>query len=104
MPNESEEEVNLEHVLPLRPEGNWPEFEEEAAQAMRRRIGNLVLLQQRLNSALKSAPFSDKRLVLAASQFQLTAEVGALPDWNEMALEDRQRRLAGLAVRAWPAR
>jgi hypothetical protein len=101
VPNPNEEEVNLEHVLPLKPDKNWPEFDEETARAYQRRIGNMVLLQQKLNASLKSAPFSKKRPTLASSQFALTAEVGKAAKWDVEAIEARQRTLAQLAVKTW---
>jgi hypothetical protein len=104
VPNPNEEEINLEHVLPLKPERNWPEFNEDAARAFQRRIGNLVLMQHKLNSSAKSASFSKKRASLAASQYKLTAEVAAESSWTAKAIIRRQERLAKLAVQAWPAK
>ncbi|HEX4962664.1 MAG TPA: DUF262 domain-containing protein [Thermoanaerobaculia bacterium] len=102
VPNANEEEINLEHVLPLKPEGNWPEFDEDTARAVQRRIGNLVLLKQKLNASLKSAPFNKKRVALASSQYALTKEVGKISKWGAAAIATRQQRLAKLAVSAWP--
>jgi hypothetical protein len=102
VPNPNEEEINLEHVLPLKPESNWPAFDEDAARAYQRRMGNLVLMQQKLNSAARSATFAKKRAALAASQYKLTAEVGTQSAWDAAAIGQRQQRLAKLAVQAWP--
>jgi len=88
-------------VLPLKPESNWPTFTGDEARAYQRRIGNLVLMQQKLNSAARSAAFAKKKADLAASQYQLTAEVGAEAAWDSGAIERRQARLAKIAVRAW---
>ena len=71
IPNPNEEDVNLEHVLPLKPEKNWPQFDDESVKAFHRRLGNMVLIRQKLNSSLKSAPFSKKKVVLASSKFSL---------------------------------
>ena len=86
VPNPNEQEVNLEHVLPLKPESNWPAFDEDAARAYQRRMGNLVLMQQKLNSAARSASFAKKRATLTASQYKLTAEVGSQPTWDTAAI------------------
>ena len=102
VPNANEEEINLEHVLPLKPETNWPEFDNDTARALQRRIGNLVLLRQKLNSTLKSAPFVEKRLSLDTSCYTLTSEVGKTSKWDATAILTRQQRLAKLAVAAWP--
>jgi len=51
VPNEEEEDINLEHVLPGEPEQNWPEIDPELEAAYYNRIGNMVLLQAKKNSA-----------------------------------------------------
>jgi hypothetical protein len=104
IPNANEEEVNLEHVLPLKPEGNWPEFDEDTARAYQRRIGNMVLLQQKPNTSLRNASFTKKRPVLASSKFKTTAAVSKCEKWDSMAINTRQQKLAELAVAAWPAK
>jgi hypothetical protein len=104
VPNASEDEVTLEHILPLNPEQNWPEFDDDAVRSMRRRLGNLVLLRQKLNSTLRNAAFSKKRGALASSHFSLTREVSKAATWNAKGIVARQERLARLAVSAWPIR
>ncbi len=101
IPNPNEEEVNLEHVLPIKPGKNWAQFDEETAKVFYRRIGNMVLIQKKLNSSLKSAPFSKKRSAFASSKFVLTSEVGNERKWDINAIESRQKRLAKLAVETW---
>ena len=102
VPNEEEEEINLEHVLPDQPEANWPEIDPELAAAYSNRIGNMVLLQAKKNSTIGNASFADKRKVLAASTYLLTAEVGDCPTWTVMEIQKRQKRLAEYAVETWP--
>jgi len=104
VPNPNEEEVNLEHVLPLKPDNNWPEFDAEAAKLYQRRLGNMVLLQQKPNSSLRSAPFSRKRGVLAKSHFSLTSEIRGYDVWGPAAIETRQKHLAEIAIKTWPVK
>jgi hypothetical protein len=94
--------LTLEHVLPDRPLGNWPQFSDEDAAAFRNRIGNLVLLAEKMNSKLRSAPFTEKRPVYAASNLLLTRQVADFEDWTRAAIDARQGNLAELAVRVWP--
>jgi len=101
VPNPNQEEINLEHVLPLKPDRNWPNFDEDAAKAFQRRLGNMALLQQRPNSNLKSEAFNKKRSILAASKYTLTAEIGKGSKWDPAAINARQLKLAKLAVAAW---
>lgn len=101
VPNPNQEEINLEHVLPLKPEKNWPNFDDDSAKAFQRRLGNMALLQQRPNSKLKSESFGKKRSVLAASKYTLTAEIGKGTKWEASTISARQLKLAKLAIAAW---
>ena len=101
-PNSDTQQVSLEHVLPRSPGGNWPNFTDEDAEAYYKRIGNLVLLQTKGNSDLKSAPFAVKRPALAATPYELTRQVARLEEWTPETIATRQRQLAGFAVGAWP--
>ena len=82
IPNEEEEDINLEHVLPEKPESNWPHIDPELAQAYYNRIGNLVLLKAKKNSTVGNSSFADKRKVLKESAFLLTSEVGKSANWR----------------------
>ena len=102
IPNESTV-INLEHVLPESPTlAEWQGFDDETAELYWRRLGNMVLLQASKNTAIGNKPFSKKRPVLQASQYTLTAEVGAETDWTPIQINERQKRLAQLAVSTWP--
>jgi hypothetical protein len=100
--NEDKEVVTLEHILPKKPEGNWPQFTSDEAETYSKRIGNLVLLLQKPNSDLKNAPWSKKRPHFRGHGYILTAQVGDASDWNVEAICKRQAELAKLALKAWP--
>ncbi len=102
VPNEEEEEINLEHILPEQPEQNWPDIAPEMAEAYYNRIGNMALLQAKKNSTIGNAPFDDKRKVFGQSAYILTAEVGAKTKWTTTEVQQRQKHLAQRAVETWP--
>src|SRR5207302_1507831 len=52
IPIDDRQTINLEHVLPEKPEKNWPHFDEEKVRIYSKRIGNLALLQAKSNSDL----------------------------------------------------
>ena len=103
MPNEDAHAITLEHVLPQRPEGNWPNFSEDDAKLYFRRIGNLVLLQAKTNSDLKSTSFAEKKTEFQLSPYTTTQMVGATQEWSVERIRERQAKLAELALKAWPA-
>ena len=102
IPQEDRAIINLEHVLPKKPEGNWPTFTDDEAARYPNRIGNLALLTATTNSDLKSLPFSEKKPIYASAPYVLTSQIADVDDWTPEAIETRQDVLAGLAVRTWP--
>ncbi|MGO8914709.1 MAG: DUF262 domain-containing protein [Stellaceae bacterium] len=102
IPNDDRSTINLEHVLPEKPEGNWPQFTEELGKLYYKRIGNLVLMRASDNSDLKSAGFAVKKPVYAKSPYVLTKQVADAADWTAADITERQKTLASFAVKAWP--
>ena len=101
IPNEDQESINLEHVLPENPASLW-DVDDETALVNYRRLGNLVLLQATPNSVIGNLPFKDKKAALKASSFFLTKMVAENKAWTTKEINIRQRRLAELAVETWP--
>ena len=102
IPNDDRSAINLEHVLPEKPEGNWPQFSDEQVKLYYKRIGNLCLMRASDNSAAKSDGFPLKQPMFAASPYGLTNQIAAEPDWTAEAVAARQKVLAALAVQTWP--
>ncbi len=102
MPNEDPGAINLEHILPKNPGGNWPEFTTDEADVSLRRLGNMALLQAKSNSDLKSAGFGAKAAVYKGSPYVLTSQVAEEPNWSVERIDVRQKALASLATRTWP--
>lgn len=102
IPNNDKGTINLEHVLPDKPEGNWPQFTDDEVKIFRNRIGNMVLLRASENSHLKSVGFQEKRRTYARSPYELTSQVGGSEDWSTAAILGRQSMLAEMALKVWP--
>lgn len=102
LPNDDKQVINLEHVLPERPENNWPDWTDEKVKTYAKRIGNLALLQAKSNSDLKSANFETKKKVYEESPYSLTKQIAGEDMWNEDKIVARQKQLAKIALEAWP--
>ena len=102
VPNDAENSVNLEHVLPENPGHQWPNVDPDTAAAWFRRIGNLVLLQASKNTLIGNNSFDKKQAVLKDSGFELTNLVGTELQWGPKEIAERQAMLAKLAARTWP--
>jgi hypothetical protein len=102
IPNDDKSIINLEHVLPEKPEGNWPQFSADHVKLYYKRIGNLALLRASENSNLKSLGFSDKKQIYAQSPYVLTQQISEATTWTTKEITDRQEVLATYALKAWP--
>ena len=73
VPSDDTKAVNLEHVLPINPSDSGNEDPSDGADDTGR-IGNLVLLNAKINAAIGNESFEKKRPLLAASEpFAATA-------------------------------
>ena len=102
IPNDDPSELNLEHILPEKPEGNWPQFSEDERREYTKRIGNMLLLPQKLNSKLKSQSFDQKVKYYKAAKLLLTKNISKQKEWTPSVIAKTQDYLATLAVRTWP--
>jgi hypothetical protein len=94
--------INLEHIMPETPSDEWSHVPEEVFETHTSRLGNQVLLQARVNSALGNRGYAKKRQSLEDADFILTKEASQYSDWGAPEIEERQRRLAALAILTWP--
>jgi hypothetical protein len=102
IPNDEENVINVEHILPEHPGNNWPSFDKNTAAALYKRLGNMVLMQASKNVLIGNSAFSEKKKILKDSTFLLTGEVAKESKWEAKQISDRQMRLAKLAVQTWP--
>lgn len=104
VPNENEEQVNIEHILPQRAtEEDWgAHFAEDERGDYIYRLGNMALLKKGPNGRIGNKAFSEKKPVLMSSSFELTKQVATETDWTPEAIKNRQAGLAKLAVSVWP--
>jgi len=103
IPNDDPFLITLEHVLPENPKtGEWISFDAEQRALLTGRLGNMALLQKSANNDLQSKDFGDKKSVYAGSSFELTKELASITEWTPISIANRQKRLASLALKAWP--
>jgi uncharacterized protein with ParB-like and HNH nuclease domain len=96
------DEGSIEHILP---EGSlttvWDtHFSEEEHCKLVFSLGNLTLLETKLNRKLSNQPFQIKMETYPKSQYALTQQVKA-SEWTPTAIEHRQAGLAKMAAEIW---
>lgn len=94
--------VNLEHILPQNPHGNWSSFSDEQLVSLKNRLGNLTLLQSKINSEEGNAPFNSKKERFNQSELWITKMISeTYESWTEESIINRQQKLAEIAVQTW---
>lgn len=113
-------QFEVEHIFPATPdEACFGEFSDRSGKYTQR-LGNLVLVEQGINSSLGRKPFSSKRATYAQSQLLLTRAIADLPKvgantrinaavagftsfkcWTPVEVAARQAQLVTLAQAVW---
>ena len=102
--------LTIEHLMPKSWGRYWPlpnGADEESGTEARNRIvhtiGNLTLVNQKLNSAVSNSPWECKRTeLLKHSVMTLNKELSDFPEWDEDTIRSRSRRMARLIAQCWP--
>lgn len=101
--NEEAKEVNLEHILPQRPnKGEWGAFDADEATAYAYRLGNMTLLRRIDNQKLDNGEWPEKRAILAKSELKLNAAICEIEEWDKDVITTRQIHMADSALKVWP--
>lgn len=100
--NSDPDSVNLEHILPKKPEDNYPLFNAEQHEIYLKKIGNLTIMKKKLNNDQKSSGFVKKKKIYKRSKIAITKRlVDYAGDWKPEYIEKRQKDLAEIAVKVW---
>ena len=103
IPNDEENVINVEHLLPEHPGNNWPGIDKDMASALYKRVGNMNPQYPASKDNLIDGNRTPGEKVRWVSAFLLTSEVAKETKWEAKQIKDRQARLAKLAVEARPA-
>ena len=92
----------IEHILPENANDTWGEFTFEEINRSVYRIGNLTLLEKKLNREADQKPYSEKNNFFQQSNSELTKSIPEhFNTWSEDKLASRQRELAKHAKSIW---
>ena len=102
-------DLTIEHVMPQHWHTNWPlpdgtsEEEIERREVVLQTLGNLTLVNQKLNPSLSNSAWSEKKPALIEhSVLSLKNDIVAEDDWQEEQIVSRSERLAEIACELWP--
>ena len=101
-----EQKCSVEHILPKSSQywSRWVEFEHLEPKDWIHRIGNLTLTASLDNrpGTKTNVSFQKKKELYKNSSIAITRELSLIDGWSQSSIENRQQKIAQLAVKAWP--
>lgn len=92
---------SIEHILPQNPGEEWNIDQYKADQYVNR-VGNMCLLDQKVNRQIGNLTYSEKKEKYRLSEFATTRKIPEhYNDWNENTILSRQKQMAKRAVNIW---
>lgn len=103
--NTNSRDVNLEHILPNNPkdDSQWiTDFPNEDERIiLTRKIGNLTVLLNKLNSSIKNSDFNNKKSKYVESQIPENQVIGTLNEWKKSNIDQRTIALYNIFKSIW---
>jgi uncharacterized protein with ParB-like and HNH nuclease domain len=92
----------VEHILPESADENWGQFDNESINRSVYRLGNLTLLEKKLNKDADILKYNEKKSFYRESNCKLTTSlIDRFDEWNDANLSERQKELAKDAKSIW---
>ena len=102
--------LTIEHLMPVSWKGYWPLptgsnglIAEYERNQLVHTTGNLTLLNGKLNSSVSNSRWQSKKAeFLKYAVLNLNGELMDVEHWDDDAIRERSKRLAGLVTQCWP--
>ncbi|MCG8388982.1 MAG: DUF262 domain-containing HNH endonuclease family protein [Cytophagales bacterium] len=96
------ESYNLEHIMPESIQEGWDNIEDRDHDQFVYRLGNMTILNKRVNRDLGNANFGTKKEKYLESEFSLTQRVAnENSEWNPGRIAEHQKWMARQATATW---
>lgn len=107
--NEIEMSGEIEHIAPrsafdANKYSSWISYLDSGKdrfEEIKDKIGNLTLIEKRLNIEAGNNPFEEKKDQYSESRFEMTQSLTNYSDWSEEKIQDRTEELAKHAPQIW---
>lgn len=91
----------VEHILPQHPDEKWGENNYDF-DSLIYRLGNLCLLEKKLNQNIENKSYSEKVDILKQSSFETTKSIPEeFREWNSESINRRQQQMGNAAKSIW---
>ncbi len=89
----------IEHIYPQHPNEEW---NDDNLDSLIYRLGNMCLLEKKLNNNIGNKKYAEKVEVLNQSTFITTNSISSeYPEWVQQSIVDRQKQMAKCAKTIW---
>lgn len=97
----SEDEASIEHILPQNYDASW-KIDDEKASHLINRLGNMCLLERKLNRDIQNASFAEKKSVYEHSAYKSARDIWEqYEEWTEDSIIKNQKKMAMAAKSIW---
>lgn len=96
--------VNLEHIIPVKPNDEWKKFFSEREveyEELIYNLGNMTILLDEYNKKISNQFFTNKKQMYKKSKLPLTLELVELDEFSKNEVESRQSNLIKLSESIW---
>lgn len=94
--------ITLEHILPKSPVAEWKDsIEEDKWEEFNTRIGNIILLEKKLNGGVNNQIFLLKNEEYKKSQFKMVRDILKNNKWTEDEINKRSAEIADFISNHW---
>ena len=87
-----EEELTIEHILPLKPSEQWQNTFGDHWQLFNQRLGNMALVSFSENKQLEQKDFESKKEILNKSIYKSFNNIDDYQEWYSGTIENRQKK------------
>lgn len=102
------DKLTIEHLMPQKWETNWPLPDDDRHQIEKEQernnrihtLGNLTLINNRLNANLSNANWKTKRAAILDNSY-MTLNSKLPEEWNEQSIDERGEYMAEIAIKIW---
>ena len=89
--------MHLEHIYPQKPNKRSRQHDKVVYL-----LGNLTLLDHKLNQSASNASFGKKKKRYLESELFITKEIAKYVRWGTTCIKERQQKLLEEVLRIWP--
>ena len=100
--SDSDEQFNIEHILPEHPEEHWQHIDDHEHENTVYRLGNMMMLETSKNRDAGNQPYEIKQKIYKTSSLDIAKNIAdSYKTWSQSTIDSRQQQMAKQATGIW---